>query len=194
MVGAIVAFIASTNGFAIEITKGKLLEHREWSTSAVKSATHTQINPLSPFNITKFNDSLKNSGHKDIFASNCVWMKVGIYDIWNDAIEKTTTITASDELNIQNSSNKPEIYNIKTLVCAENVEAGVIDCNGTSDSIMLDADGNMHSYLRHRIKLLPLDPGSYNAVSEISIQKEGDATSYKTSDHLLFTIDSPAKK
>src|SRR4051812_15255019 len=88
------AAIVSSNSFAVEITKGKLIQHKEWTTSHAK-AVFRDINPSQLKSKLKLNSSRTQFTHT-------------LLDIGHGVAGQPTSIDSIGFIYYQNSENKNE--------------------------------------------------------------------------------------
>lgn len=180
------AAIVSTNCMAIEITKGKLLSHKEWSTGKVSSFSNiiTKSNRLQvPPAI--LNKKVDPDAVDRIYASSQINKVESIAG-------KGTTISGYAQTMITNGT-ETHFYDVTTRLCTGKANGNVDDnCVIIHDSFMLDPSGEARISPNPQLTLA-LDPGYYGVDLNTIIVRDNTNVTFTSYSSNNFNVNAEKK-
>lgn len=185
-------FAISLNALAFQITKGKLISERDFTTGVVKSTKFidtesTKVNIAPRFNQLKYSHYL-----------NSIDSFVGMKVLNNQPIQMASSnnplmiMTANNNLSLQNNETIAKLFQITTQLCAIPSDTSTdintnYQCSIRQTVVELDAGGMLNGNLYQKVEM-NLTPGEYTQFSGVYVQKEGDKTNYSTYDSTAFVV------
>jgi hypothetical protein len=174
--------MASTNTFALEITKGELLEHKEWTTGNV-TGIFKNLDSKTSKEARKFqaaNDQRPISPRQSIVTNGTMFSAESFVD-------KNTIIYGVRDLSFYNGTDSPQTYIIETRLCSslfpiETQEPfNGFNCAVSQDKLQLDADGSID--LKKYAELLRnySEIGSYDTYISTIVYNENKSISFSSS-------------
>lgn len=127
---SVIALAVGSSGYAMEITKGKLLSHKEHSTGKIK-ATMKEMK----FDVKKEIANFKAAGSLVQDNGDRIYVKENMYDA-SGITGQDTDLSGSSHIYIVNNTDTNHTYTINTIICAEQDA-----CNYITDVIDLDPAG-----------------------------------------------------
>lgn len=166
--------LISMNALAIEITHGKLLNHKEWTKGDVKGSIQDviNINPAEKIKLLKSTQFDNNTLEDGIYIETNVDQK---YVSQNNATLYGTMFSY-----VENMTPNTQTYTIKTRLCIIDRKTAQDDCIFVSDTVQLDSHG---FFYLSRAPKLNYDFSGANATSDYiltinSYAQRSDQTTY----------------
>jgi hypothetical protein len=157
----IITSLVSAPLFALEITKGHLISHKEWSTNDAKgnfiSSHEKPKDMISQLNATEGPSS-------DIATS------AQLYPI-KGAVNKPFTTEGINYADITNNSDKTQRYQLSYETCVETTDK-VVNCIFYDDVLELEAGGHLNDTHKPNLTATIKQPGSYRAESKTTVYPE----------------------
>lgn len=166
--------LISMNALAIEISHGKLLNHKEWTKGNVKGSIQdiTSINPAEKIKLLK-STQFDNNTHEDgIYIETNVDQKY--------VQQNNTTVFGTMFSYVENMTPSTQTYTIKTRLCILDRKIANFDCIFVSDTVQLDSHG---FFYLSRAPQLDYDFSGANATTDYiltinSYAQRSDQTTY----------------
>jgi hypothetical protein len=177
----------SVDANALEIKKGKLIEHKEWTTGNVQGFikekikdTKDKLISLQQLQVMNMSESVP---HEDnILVSNKI-------DTINIPLGSASEIPGYVNVDITNFTSTPQIYNITSKLCVIHIPDYDDQCFLTSDKIQLDPNGNNYMYRSMILSYQFVDQdGWYFAELSTSVKKDNSDTVFTTKENQLVNF------
>jgi len=138
IITCLILTVICSNNYALLISKGRVLNHKEWSDQGMSNAKISDVNFQQTSSITK------SIHHQDIGFSTATNEAIGISNIIHKAtvvINQKIIITGGVKTYIENFTNTTHVYTVKSMMCAYANH----DCSYTLDTIELAPGGKIQS-------------------------------------------------
>ena len=171
LIATLVSALTIGNCFAMEITKGKLLNHKEFTTGDAKIVFQDKN--------FKMNDKLKELQNKYFDTLGDYIGVLGNIDNESTTVNQPIDIKGAAEIAVSNDTSVIQTYKIVTTLATWTPDNGMI--TGTSvDTVSLEPSGSI-SLLRKPILSYSFDKaGNYTTYIMVAAQKENDATIFRS--------------
>jgi hypothetical protein len=149
IIGIALAAAISSNAFAVEVTKGKVLKHKEWSTGKVKASYA--------------------KGSKTLAAMKQKIKLDGPVPTYTFAETRPVSVNAGDTFSISNDSftfihnNTSEVhyYTMESSICVERTD-NAVECVYSWDYVELQPDGDITAVSMPTLTTSFADAGTYH--------------------------------
>ncbi|MHB1948135.1 MAG: hypothetical protein ACYCQI_08485 [Gammaproteobacteria bacterium] len=170
LVGLALISISSTNGFTMDISKGKLISHHEWTTDNRVKIKLEETNKT-------LKNSVLSSKNADILSGS--FDRIIVENKMSDTIGTAGAITnllANDITYISNDSSSPHNYKINTVICTTYDSTGGTACGSVSDEFTLEPQGQVTLSRSPVLSLIYNMPGTYSTYTETYVLREDKTT------------------
>jgi hypothetical protein len=153
--------IVGSNSFALEIYKGHLISHKEWSTGNVKGG----------FVANKIMKSALASNHA---ASNDHGEQKNIISqiaSYTGTVGSPVAVNSENSIYMLNVSETSKLYRYTYSLCADAIDK-TAQCVYYSDAIQLDAGGYFNNVQAPQLQLIYATPGTYQTYTTTSLNTE----------------------
>ena len=152
LLGLTIATLISANSFALEIYKGKLIKHKEWTTGGVKSSV---INAATNTSHLKLNTALASKSATPYLETFSFGGDISGY------VGNLVQVIGNNEVYVHNYSDTSQTYYYTLNVCAD---AGNKEdkCIFYFDEFSLDPDGYVSTNIQPSLYLVYFTPGTYD--------------------------------
>lgn len=145
-----IAAAVGSNAFALDISNGKVISHKEWATAGAKAAYLPG---------TKSRQSIQDiKGMKLSASSNAVYSDT---ESTTARIGEPVTVGNDGYIWIYNSSESTQNYQFNYSICAEQ-NANITECVYSEDRIELQPHGYLSDSRKPTVTMKYDTPGSYN--------------------------------
>jgi hypothetical protein len=168
------AVLVSTGSFAMDITKGRLLDHKEWTTNG---GVGTFIDKHQSLAATKANRFF----HDEQFEDGVI-AQGKVYDLDTAKVNEEVRVHSKSILWLVNYTQSQQIYKITTELCSnlENVDKQV--CTRTEDRVSLEPKGSLSMNRYPSVHITFDKAGYYSNQMFSSVQREGMKTAFLVTD------------
>lgn len=158
--------IIATHAFAADISKGKVIQHKEWSTGQVKAVFHEVKKPL-----------LKsNEGRATVTTSDI--------DVAYGTVGIPVTVSATTRIYIRNMTGTTQTFRYNAAVCA-NTTAQDLECAHYFDVIELEPDGSYRQDIEPKMIVSFNQAGKYDIRAFTSLDGHNRVTSNSNSKAII---------
>lgn len=179
---AVIAAISS-NVFAMEIVKGRLLEHKQSSANAFKQLTPDH-NKLA---------NLLNKHKNDIGTFVSANARVGMLPLSVNVGDSVNLIGTADMF-ISNYSSSSKKFTIDISICDRYSFPTIPSCATESDVIQLDPGGAFNLYVNPTLTTTYDTAGFYNPLVNVEIHNVDDNSTFYTDDFGTINVTDSVKK
>jgi hypothetical protein len=153
------AILACTQVFALDITKGHLISHKEWTTGNAKG--HFVASNAQAFQKSKMmGDPVTNSNNESYTN----------IDVVNTVSNMPVTITGNNYVRISNDSDMTQHYRVSYRTCSQiDPTRDIEDCIFYSDIIALEPHGSFSDMKAPELQETYNVPGTYQTSSDTFI-------------------------
>lgn len=148
--GIAVTAAISSNAIALQITNGKLIDHKEWTTAGAKSFIKTSKEPLKNIIDQMSNNKLMH-----------VLIKSEIHSI-NTTIGQPTTFTNQGYISVVNKTDSRRDYNYGIGTCASSDVSGNLECVYYENRVQLEPQGEFFDEVMPSLVMTYNTPGVYD--------------------------------
>lgn len=172
-----IASLVSANSFALEIYKGKLVKHQEWTTGGAKGFFKSGV-------VKSSFKSHVMSGHKN---SEPYMEASSITKSMKTFVDVPTIVSGEHQVFMNNDSDASQTFTYSLSLCAE-VSANQTRCVRYYDELTLEPGGYAISSAEPVLSEAFVAPGTYEIFSQVLV-----ANKYPTSDMTAFTSVSTSR-
>jgi hypothetical protein len=150
IISIVVATALSSQAYAMQITKGKLISHREWATKGVKASFGISTRTRKDM---KLDDNPNIIPSANFAETHSVLAKVG----------QPVSVKNDGFVTIANTTNHTRTYQIFMRICADAITSGNVECLNYENEISLEPGG---SYVDAPVPTLTItynEPGTYSS-------------------------------
>lgn len=152
----------STSTFALDIHKGKLISHKEWTTDNTPAIYKSYPAKAKEMFAHIKQKNLTSNDKEDVI----IYANTGT-EALKTAVGSTIPVYANHYIYIRNNSNVKKSFSYMLETCASNSDK-TQQCAYFSDVVELEADGYADGYLEPQLEMTFAQPGKFT-VSALSM-------------------------
>jgi hypothetical protein len=182
LLGLAMMSMVASSAFAMEIYKGKLLNHNETTQGKVKfNLLDAKLDVKKELAAMKAKHLLQQNEEGDFIGAK------------NEAIEafgvvnQDTTLEGNSEVHIMNDTSSAQTYTIRTNICSMDM-GGSFFCGMSTDVVQLDPAGYVMGARMPSLTVNYWEAGSYANIVTTTVTREGQSSTFMTYDFANVTI------
>jgi hypothetical protein len=171
IISLVVAGVLSSHAFAVQINKGRVVKHKEWSTSGA-AASYLPGHPL------QRNTLLPGKVRSES------WAQLNVKTISQSAkVGEPVRMINDGRVTVYNNTDSSQLYQLELHVCAENNVPDTLECVFIQDTVELQPDGSYSEPVVPALTIAYNKPGAYEVFVDGML--EGTGRLYGTSSGII---------
>ncbi|OGT44199.1 MAG: hypothetical protein A3F42_04150 [Gammaproteobacteria bacterium RIFCSPHIGHO2_12_FULL_37_34] len=165
----------ATSAFALEIYKGRLITHKEWTTGNAKGF----------FKASKMIPELKAKGLDAEHSYSYIYSYAASI---KSSVNTPVNVSGENYISLYNDTRTKELYHYTFSVCARNSDH-TAQCAYYYDEIELEPGGYANSAEQPILQVTFAKPGNYNGWASTSLSKDQESASVGSHSRSESTIE-----
>lgn len=185
--------LTGASAYAMEISKGKLLSHKEWTTGNVIKSSFLEVNK-------KQNTLLSSIWSKNTLGSKVIPMDIDVLftgarifagQMLPGVVGEEVTLFGFTRHAIDNRSASMQTYQLYSTLCAQ-TGMGTGTCATSEDDVSIEPGGYIAIERRPNMTVSYDEPGTYNVAVFSAIYRDGAPFHYTSDDADISIYATPS--